>query len=75
MGEGHKARTKAELTEVLIMVLDSGRRGIEGGRKEAGRKGRDRRLRFMEQAMELDGRETEIVDPLSIQGLETVLIC
>lgn len=28
----------------------------------------------MEQVMELDGRETEIADPRSIQGLETFLI-
>lgn len=37
-------------------------------------KGEGARLRFMEHAMELDGREAEIADPFSIQGLETFLI-
>lgn len=37
-------------------------------------KGEGERLPFMEHAMELDAREAEIADPLSIQGLETFLI-
>lgn len=35
----------------------------EGEEGEAGGKGRNRGLGFMEQAMELDGREAELADP------------
>ena len=44
-----------------------------GRRREAKRKGRSG-VKFTEQAVELDGRETDIADPPAIQGLETFLI-
>lgn len=50
-----------------------GGRGNEGGR-QAGRKGIGGCVSWSERAMELDERETEIADSLSIQGLETFLI-
>lgn len=58
--EGYKARMKAES------------RGVHNAARY--RKGEGKRLRLMEQAMELDGREAEIAYPLSIEGLKTFLI-
>lgn len=68
--EGYKTRMKAELREVFILLVDSGRREVEGGAREAGRQaGKEQGVVFHgARAMELDERETEIADPSAFKA-------
>lgn len=52
------------------MLVDSGRRAVEGGAREAGRQaGKEQGVVFHgARAMELDERETEIADPSAFKA-------